>query len=282
MKKKICLFIVATMILGVVFAGCGTSGNTNATSNLPEALAGDHKTPALIYTITHNKSKFFLLRDQYMYHLGKMLKGEENYRLGIAFFDSSVYNLCRETEDITTTDPSAKAILSTGDISIPVIQKDDKIYLINEEARFGFTAKPIDFIGFTTLIYKGAGSLHIGTSENDPCQINQIEGDVDSLKVYRADKDHHKTGDPLPLEEICKLDYGEKINVYWEDKGTQKGRGLYADATCSYYKYADQKPVEIPILGEEDKYTIYDPTKLDKGYWALCVGDEPYSVILVQ
>lgn len=281
--KKICLFIVTIMILGA-FTGCGaTGGNANATSNLPEAIAGDHQTPTVLTaTTTSNKSRFFLLRGQYMYHLGEMLKGEENYKAGISFFDSGVYSLYRETGDITTTDPSAKAILSAGDISIPVIQKDDKIYLINEEARFGFTAKPINFVGFTALIYKGAGSLHIGTNENNPNQINQIEGDIDSLRVYRADKDHNKTGDPLSLKEICKLDYGEKINVYWEDKGTQKGRGLYADATCSYYKYADQKPVEIPILGEEDKYTIYDPTKLDKGYWALCVEDKPYSVILVQ
>jgi|GEM_PF-3615025 len=274
--KKICLFIVATIILGLILTGCG--------EKKPEALAGDHKTPSTMDSLkTSKKSIFFLSRGQNMYHLGEILEGNENYKTGLSLNHGSYHTYLGTTKLTSQELEKDMAIISMKDIPIPIIQNGDKICLWEEYSRHGLTAKPINFIGFTPLIYReDYAFLQVGTDKQNPSLINQKLGLPGSFTVYKADGNNIKVGDPLAREDIGKLGYEQRVIIQWKDKDTHKEQTLNTTADCSYYEYSGKTTVELPILDDSTEVTIYDPTKLDKGYWALCIGDKPCSVILVQ
>lgn len=254
------------MILGIIFAGCGAS-NANATSNLPEALAGDHdKYTTLDGSEVEKKAYVYLYRKDKKYHMGEIPKDEKvNIGLRNHSIDSN-YILYNDTQ-ILSIEKDFR-IISMKDVPIPIIQKNDKIYLqLNYSSCLKI--KPVKFIGYTPLIIKH-NDFHVTIEEK-----NQILNPIryfEELAVCTLDDKGSASSGNLSTDEIVTLKYGQKVAVDYKDKKTHKWQGCDTYATCSYYEptgdYLEFNPTEKVMLKDKE-HAIYDPTQLEEGFYAL-------------
>ncbi len=277
MKKIVSMFIIIVTILSLV--GCGSK------ESKPEALAGDHKTFATLDDLkTTKQSAFYLSRGNNMYLLGRILEGTADRSVGISISSDQLRDLYSETDSLVELN-GEEGLVSLSNYPIPIIHEGDKIYLWNGLVHNRVVSvKPIKLVGFHPQILNQARGIHVGTEQNNPNKINQINGAFNSLKIYKTDNNHDEIGEPMSFKESLKLDYGQKVNVYWKEVDTGKNHIMYGENVCSYYEYSSSKEIELPIIEKDTNkdYTVFDPTKLEKGYYAVCIFGEAWSVIVVQ
>ena len=284
MKKKISLFVTTMMILGMVFTGCGTSGNivsgiVNTVSNLPEALDGDHdKTCSLEELKVAKYSTLFLVKNNTKYHMKPMGSNENPIALERNGGNGNAF-LCFNTQDYG--DIEQPNLISVENAPVPIIRQDDKLY-----SHTGYDGeiniRPLKFTGYTPLILKEGLNIIIGKASRTV--LNPEDRLPKELIISTVNESGKIEKRNLSPQEAASLEYGQEVKIEWKN-WNDKWNNLITTAECAHYEYSGDS-IKLESIGKETidgtKFCIYDFGELEKGYYALCRRREPQSIFVIQ
>ena len=272
MKKKIlvCLLIVAMLTL--VFAGCGSK------EAKPEALGSNlDETASLSMLKVYEEDKdieLFLMRNKTPYNLGLVAPANRAYQYTLKFNNKEPGSLCIEIPN---------GLLSSRNMPTPVIHDNDRIYATESESYFGIYVVPLKFVGYSPLFIKPMPQPPIYEEYIIVGETNGVLNEKTPYKNLRfALMDGDKEVKELSEEEIRQLDYKQTVRISWDG---EKGKIYKTSASYPYYEYAGNR-IELSSTGKEtvngSEYNVYDPTKLEKGFYVLYSGEEARSVFVIQ
>lgn len=260
MKKRIIFLLTISMILGLIFTGCGEKNHQ------PEAIApnGDNNGTLEALKVS-NYSQCFLLRKGEKYHLNVINERlNESTNLGLKTEANSPFRCLYERGFENSY--IREFALSLGDIPVPIIQKGDLIF---DSTNSPLKITSAEFVGYTPLMRIKHGVCTVGTDSKLRQTVNQTELNIDTLRVALLDENGNKKY--IEKNQWNNFEYGQTVHVYGEEAKTGKEHIYELKTNSATYKYDSSKFFKLKSIGTErvfDKdFTVYDPTELDSGYY---------------
>ena len=265
MKKiVISIFLIIATMSTMLFAGCGGSKSEKK----PEALAGNHDETADLSALEIKETGEFY--GTYLY------RNNKKYQMGVGQSNISISSMLYAIT-LNTADLSKTRVISMKNIPVPIIQENDRFYSTEKDIKI----KSVNFVGYGPLVTVLDGNIHV---EKNGQKLNQGMKYTEVL-IHACDE----KGNAISKENIApkgivtNLKYNQNVDISYKDTN-DKWHVYITSADCSYYDLSEgwvNESIKVPTSTEGD-YTVYDPTKLKKGYYAIFTGTQVHSIFYVS